>query len=401
MLKQNVDLLHEFDEVFTFVMSKATILNKLEQIPLNNVVGRVLSADLFSPMAVPAWRQSAMDGYGFSTSSCLDCLPVKKTAYAGDSIVSVSENEAVHIMTGAVVPNGVDMIIPIEKAFLQQAGQTQYLLKPNHLESGQHIKSIGSDVEKGQKLLSKGHLILPKDQALLASVGIHQLWVYQKITVAILTSGNELVEPGTTLEKGQIYDANAFLIESLCQQLPVDVIGNERLIDNEDKIKQSLAVWQGKVDVILTVGGASVGKKDFMKLCLASIPEFWTWKLNMKPGKPFSMTHTQKASILALPGNPLAAFMSFQALAKPFIQKRAGITEWQNKSEKRVLLSDLERSNDRLVWCQVIETEQGLKPILNGSSSQLLNLVQSDGYIRINPGQCYRAGDLIDFWKTI
>ncbi|MDG4813459.1 molybdopterin molybdotransferase MoeA [Hydrogenovibrio sp. 3SP14C1] len=400
MLKQNNELRHDFDDVFTFVMSKTTTSNKQEQITLSDGVGRVLAEDLFSPISVPAWRQSAMDGYGFSTLSSLDCLPVKQTAYAGNATLPMSKNEATHIMTGAVVPDQVDTIVPIEKACIQQTEQGQYVFKPKPIEPGRHIKPIGSDVREGQKLLSKGHVIRPQDQALLASVGINQWSVFRRITVAILTSGNELVSPGAPLEKGQIYDANAFLIESLCQRLPVDVIANERLVDDEEKIKHRLAAWQGQVDVILTVGGASVGEKDFMKASLASCPNFWTWKLNMKPGKPFSMAISQQTSILALPGNPLAAFMTFQALATPFIQKKAGIKEWQNKPAKRVLASDLKISKDRLVWCQVLETEQGVTPILNASSSQLMNLVESDGYIRINPGQNYQAGDVVDFWGT-
>lgn len=400
MLKQNNELKHDFDDVFTFVMSKATTLNKHEQITLSDGIGRVLAEDLFSPISVPAWRQSAMDGYGFSTLSSLNCLPVRQTAYAGNATLPMSENEAIHIMTGAVVPDQIDTIVPIEKACIQQTEQGQYVFKPNPIESGRHIKSIGSDVREGQKLLSKGHIIRPQDQALLASVGIHQLWVFQKITLVVLTSGNELIEPGNSLEKGQIYDANAFLIESLCQRLPVDVIANERLVDDEERIKNRLAAWQGQVDVILTVGGASVGDKDFMKTSLASCPNFWTWKLNMKPGKPFSMAISQQTRILALPGNPLAAFMTFQALVTPFIKKQSGIKKWQNKPAKRVLASDLKISNDRLVWCQVLETDQGLKPLLNASSSQLMNLVESDGYIRINPGQSYQAGDVVDFWGT-
>ncbi|QBZ83189.1 Molybdopterin molybdenumtransferase [Hydrogenovibrio crunogenus] len=398
MLKHNKELRHDFDDVFTFVMSKATTLNKHEQIPLSVGVGRILAEDLFSPISVPAWRQSAMDGYGFSARSSLECLPVKQIAFAGHSAEPLSENEAVYIMTGAVVPDQVDTIVPIEKACIQQTEQGQYVFKPNTLKPKRHIKPIGSDVKEGQKLLSKGHVIRPQDQALLASVGINELRVFQKVTLVILTSGNELVTPGNPLKKGQIYDANAFLIESLCQRLPVNVIANERLADDEAEIKHRLAAWQGQVDVILTVGGASVGEKDFMKSSLAACHSFWTWKLNMKPGKPFSMAISQQTSILALPGNPLAAFMTFQALVTPFIRKQAGIKEWQIKPAKRVLASDLKMNHDCLVWCQVRETEQGVKPILNVSTSQIMNLVESGGYIRIDPNQTYQAGDIVDFW---
>ena len=399
MLKQNTDLLHEFDNVFAFVMSKSTTVKKLEIVSLTDAVGRVLAEDLFSPTSVPAWRQSAMDGYGFSTTSPLTSLPINNVAYAGNAMESMSENEAIHIMTGAVVPDHVDMIVPIEKALIQQTDQGQHLLKPADISFSRHIKAIGSDVAKNQKVLSKGQLIRPQDQALLASVGVHQIPVYQRVSMVILTSGNELVDPGASLDKGQIYDANTFLLTSLCKQLPVTILAQDLLMDDEANIKETLARWQGQVDIIITVGGASVGQKDFMQSCLVSWPESWRWKLNMKPGKPLSMAIMQQTTILALPGNPLAAFMTFKTLASPFIQKQAGITDWQNKPEKRVLASPIQTKGNRLEWCLVVETEQGLNPILNASSSHLLTLVQANGYIRVNSGQQYQAGDLIDFWK--
>jgi len=399
MLRRNGNLLHEFDDVFTFVMSKSTTVNKHETVLLNDCVGRVLAADLLSPTSVPAWRQSAMDGYGFSTTSSLTLLPVNNVAYAGNAMEPMSENEAIHIMTGAVVPDHVDMIVPIEKALIQQTHQGKKLLKPTDISVSRHIKAIGSDVAKNQKVLSKGQLIRPQDQALLASIGVHQISVYEKVRVVILTSGNELVNPGMPLDKGQIYDANAFLLTSLCQQLPITIIAQDRLADDAASIKETLARWQGQVDVIITVGGASVGQKDFMQSCLASWPESWRWKLNMKPGKPFSMAVMQQTTILALPGNPLAAFMTFKTLATPFIQKQAGIKNWQNKSEKRILAGSIQPKSNRLEWCLVVETEQGLQPISNTSSSHLLTLVQANGYIRVNSGQQYQAGDLIDFWK--
>ncbi|MBN2865744.1 MAG: molybdopterin molybdotransferase MoeA [Thiotrichales bacterium] len=396
----NNQLKHDYDTVFDFVLSKTHIKQSTEQVNLANLSGRVLAETLYSPINLPNLAISAMDGYGFSTKSKQDLLPVVETICAGrvDLSQGISSRKAVKIMTGAVIPEGVDCVIPQEQALLQQGDTQPLLIKPQKAIRGQHIKAVGSDVKKGACLFKQGHLMRAQDIALLASVGIAQVAVFEKVKVVVLVSGDELVEPGQTLSSGQIYDANSSLIGELVKQLPAELLACEMLPDDAATIESRLFEWSKKADILITIGGASVGQKDHVKTVLNSLKKHWSWTLNMKPAKPFSMALLNDGILVALPGNPLAAFMSFQLFVKAVIQKSAGLVKWQPKSQRLPLIESSLKLADKVQWLQVKRTEKGLKPLLNGSSSQLTQLVNASGFIRVNPQQACSKGDLVLFW---
>jgi len=401
MLKTNTELLHDYDQVFDFVLSKAKVVQETETLPLHALSGRVLAEDVISEINLPPHPISAMDGYGFSSEAIKEWLPVVRTVFAGRPSDGISSRKSVRIMTGAMIPEGVDCVIPQESAYVQQ-GDTEPLLHNPSAEgavlSGQHIKAIGSDVRQGECLLEKGHLMRSQDIALLASVGLSQIKVYKKVKVVVLVSGDELATPGEPLEAGQIYDANSWLVGDLIKQLPAELLAVETLPDNADKIKETLHQWDQQADLLITVGGASVGQKDHVKTVLTSLKKFWSWKLNMKPAKPFSMAQLSHSTLVALPGNPLAAFMSFQLFAKVLIQKSAGLVSWQNRPQILPLLESYIVHGDKTQWLQVKQLETGLQPIENGSSSQLSKLVEANGYIRIHPDKTYPKASLVEFW---
>lgn len=410
MLKVNENRLDEYDDVFDFVMSKAKAgRQKLtrESVPLNRALHKVLGEDVYSPINLPGWPISAMDGYACRVEASEDrFIEVAATIYAGDAPVSISWHHAVRIMTGAILPEGFNCVIPFEEAMVQHRdveGQQQtHLLVSGHLQPGRHIKPVGSDVKRGQCLLKKGTRLRAQELALLASVGLSHIQVYRSPKVVILATGNELVSPGCPLTPGQIYDANSHLIRSLCSELPIEILAVAHLDDDVMLIEKSLAYWCERADVVLTLGGASVGDKDVIRSTLPKIGKTWFWKLNMKPAKPFAMTCTDRASVLALPGNPLAAFTAFQIFAAPFIRRWAGMLDWQKRPKKRRLASDIpvaRNSNGRqLLWIQAVEDPDGLKPIISGSSSRLADLITADGYFRISSGQSGQAGDWVDYW---
>lgn len=401
MLKTNSELMHDYDEVFDFVLSKARVVKETEVVSLMALSGRVLAEDVISPINLPPQPISAMDGYGFSTEATNEWLPVSETIYAGRPATGVSTRKSVRVMTGAMIPEGVDCVIPHESAYVQQ-GDTQPLLHnpvhENSVKSGQHIKDTGSDVKKGECLLQKGHQIRSQDMALLASVGLSQATVYTKVKVVVFVSGDELAKPGEALNPGQIYDANSWLISDLIKDLPAELLAIETLADNAEKIKETMFKWNPQADLIITIGGASVGQKDYVKTVLTSLPKFWSWKLNMKPAKPFSMAQLKGSTLVALPGNPLAAFMSFQLFAKSLIQKSAGLSNWQNRPLILPLLDSYAVHGNKTQWLQVKRVAMGLQPIENGSSSQLSKLVESSGYIRIHPDKTYPKSSLVEFW---
>lgn len=409
MLKKNIASFIEFDEVFNHLVQQAQAKRetqvKQETVSLHNALDRVLAKAIYAPINMPPWRQAAMDGYAYCSETDETWLSIGQPIYAGDALKSASHqqtNRAVAIMTGAPVPEDLDTIVPIEQSYVKKSSQKEgsaYLLKPENSQPNKHIRETGSEIAKGERLLSAGQKIGAKELALLASVGIQELKVFARIQVVLFTTGNELVRVGGTLEQGQIYDANSWLISALCQTLPIELLAIEHLTDDEMTTQKKLEDWGTKSDIILTLGGASKGDKDQIKHFLTHQPKADIWQLNMRPAKPFATIALKRAQLLALPGNPLAAFMSFQLLAKPFIKTLAGLNPLKTNPQKAPLLTPFENKANRVEWLQVSLSSQGLSILNHRTLGQLSCLTQADGYIRINPLQSYQAGDQIQYWS--
>ncbi|MDG6774132.1 molybdopterin molybdotransferase MoeA [Thiomicrorhabdus sp. ZW0627] len=406
MLKRNLESFAEFDEVFDWLMAQAQTRTETESVALSKALGRVLAEPVYSPMAMPPWRQAAMDGYAYATGSDEEWLGINRHVYAGDVLNDIGDeglNEAVAIMTGAPVPDHLDAILPVEKSFVQrrilsQGESREFLLKPEQTQVGKHIREAGSEIAKEQLLLPKGQKIGARELALLASVGVTEVKVSSLMKVVLLTTGNELVAVGDSLSAGQIHESNSWLISALCQSLPVEMLAVEHLADDEATTREKIEHWGDRVDAVLTIGGASKGEKDQIKSFLKRQPNSRVWQLNMKPAKPFSTTQLKRARLIALPGNPLAAFMSFQLLVKPFFYKLSGL-KWQSPSQKMRLISPFKNLSEKVEWLQVAISDQGLEILNARELGQLVCLTRADGYIRVNPKQTCQVGDWIEFWS--
>lgn len=418
MLKQNSQLLSEFEPIQTFVLAQALPLQVTETVTLDrlfqpsfSLVGRVLAESIVAPFNLPSWPQSAMDGYAFSSQACQpdsvfdgQFLPVVATCYAGDcpSQYPVSVHQAVRIMTGASLPDGLDTVIPFEEAMVQTTETGEHLLFPSQLTVGRHVKSVGSDLSQGACLLEKGHLLQTKDIGLLASIGQTEIKVFRKVRVAILASGDELLNAGDPYQLGKTYDANSAQIQALCAELPVEWVASMRVKDELPAITEGVSALVNQADLVLTLGGASVGQKDFIQQALSECETSWHWKLNMKPAKPLSMAQQGATAILALPGNPLAAFMSFQLFAKPFIQKLSGQTRLAALQPQHLPLnSSMSFKSDKLVWIQAKRTQAGVEVLPNHSASQLSQLTQATGFVCLPAcaeGKVFYAGESVDYW---
>lgn len=401
MLKANVDLQQDYDSVLAEILEKTCPATEKEWLPLNRLVGRILAEDVLSPLDLPSYRQSAMDGYGIAAGETVGRQKVVTTISAGDKPgkVTIEPGQAVRIMTGAAVPAGIDYVIPQEQARIQEDSGVTWLFLKGDVPKRNHIKAIGSDVSEGQCVLKVGHRLRPQDIGLLASIGLTSVNVFKRVRVVVLTSGNELAKPGESLQTGQVYDANAFLITSLCEALDVDVLAQITLPDEAEAVKKTFDDWQDQADVILSVGGASVGEKDFVASVIRSLPNHRRWKLKMKPAKPFSMGMVNNCMILALPGNPVAAFMSFQVLAKPVLKKRSGRRDWPGNVMSYPLKTGLDNRQQPMRWLPVRVVGEELIPLTPLSGGDLAGLSASDGFVRFESGREYVAGDAVRFWR--
>ncbi|MBA2352354.1 MAG: molybdopterin molybdotransferase MoeA [Pseudomonadota bacterium] len=283
-----------------------------EQLALRTALGRVLAAPVISPVDVPAHDNSAMDGYALRFSDLNangeTILKIAGTAYAGVPFRDdLRENQAVRIMTGAVVPAGADTIVMQEHA---EAEGDRVTFGSGH-RRGQNLRRAGEDLRKGQTALGPGALIRPAELGLIASLGVAELTVYRRLRVAFFSTGDELRTIGSQLEEGQIYDSNRYTIWGMLNRLGVETIDMGVVGDDPALLEKAFSDAAAMADVVITSGGVSVGEADFVKELLDRLGEVVFWKIAMKPGRPLAYGKIGSAHFFGLPGNPVSVMVTF------------------------------------------------------------------------------------------
>ncbi len=296
-----------------FIRQYLVPVNSAETLPILSALGRVLAADIISPGNVPNYDNSAMDGYAFNGDD-IDSGKLKLSlrligaAFAGKAFGGkVGRGECVRIMTGAVMPDKTDTVIPQEHA--QVEGENIVFLPG--AKRGQHRRFAGEDLKLGQVVLPSGHLIRPADLGLVASLGMSEIQVYRRLRVAFFSTGDELSSVGQALSTGQVYDSNRYTIYGMLMRLGVEVIDMGVVRDDPALLEQALLNASKSADVVMTSGGVSVGEADFMKLLLEKLGQVVFWKIAMKPGRPLAYGKIGSAHYFGLPGNPVAVMVTF------------------------------------------------------------------------------------------
>ena len=304
--------------------------NEFEQISLDQATNRILAEDIFSPINVPHFDNSAMDGYAVNLQnfSINQPLVVIGKAFAGNPFTDeIGEGQCVRIMTGAAIPKGADAVVMQEETSLNNDGTVCFARQPKPFEN---IRQQGEDIQQGQLVLGKGSKLDVTTLPLLASLGIAQIQVYPRIKVAILSTGDELVSVGNPLKSGQIYDTNRFAVRLMLEKLNCEITDYGILPDDPTQFENAFIKAQQNADVLITSGGVSVGEADFTKEVLEKRGQIGFWKIAMKPGKPFAFGHLNSADtdnktwFFGLPGNPVSALVTFYQLVQPALMKLAG-----------------------------------------------------------------------------
>ena len=301
-------------------------VTETELISLAHLDGRVLAQAIHCPMQVPPADNSAMDGYAVRAEDVIkmpQTLCVVGQALAGHTFdEELKSGQCVRIMTGAVIPNGANAVIMQEKTQINEASP-EYIELLEPVQQGQNIRRAGEDLQLGDVLFQQGHRVRPLDLALLASVGVAQAWVYRKPRIALLSNGDELVEPGQPLAKGQIYESNRYALNALLNRLHLDVTSFGIIADEPDTIRDAMQA-ASTYDAVISSGGVSVGDADYIKQILEELGEIQFWKLAIKPGKPFAYGQLGKAHYFGLPGNPVSALVTCHQLAVPALRQLSG-----------------------------------------------------------------------------
>ena len=293
-----------------------------ETVALAQALGRVLAADVVSPIDVPAHDNSAMDGFAFDGAllgaGAALALPVLATVFAGRPLAGVvAAGSCVRIMTGAVMPGGTDTVVPHELCRVE-SGLVH--LSVGVVQPRENLRRRGEDLQQGRAALQRGRRLRPADLGLVASLGIATVPVYRRLRVALFSTGDELRAPGQDLPAGCVYDSNRTSLLAALQSLGMEVIDLGLVRDDPAALEATLRAAILQADVVLTSGGVSMGDADHTRDVLARLGQVSFWKVAMRPGRPFAFgpvrSGERQAWMFALPGNPVAALVTFYALAR-------------------------------------------------------------------------------------
>ncbi|WP_122678383.1 gephyrin-like molybdotransferase Glp [Pseudomonas viridiflava] len=375
-------------------MAEAAPITQHERVRLADAEGRVLATDLVSTLDLPPWSNSAMDGYALRVADWRgEPLPVSQRIFAGQAPEPLAPGTCARIFTGAPVPEGADCVEMQENAEVLDDQRVRFTesLKPE-----QNIRPQGQETRIGDTVLAAGTRLGPIELGLVASLGLAEVNVVRRVRVAVLSTGDELIEPGQPLGPGQIYNSNRVLLCSWLKRLQCDVVDAGILPDDLAKTRAALASLH-EVDLILSTGGVSVGEADFLGHALREEGELSLWKLAIKPGKPLTFGHFRGVPVIGLPGNPASTLVTFALLARAYLLRRQGVLDvtplkfavpagfvWTRPGNRREYL------RGRL--------EQGRAvPYRNQSSGVLRSAAWADGLIEVREGATVAEGDWVNF----
>jgi molybdopterin molybdotransferase len=308
------------------------------ELPLAKAAGRVLAADVISPIEVPAHDNSAMDGYAFAGSALrADAPTVLRAAgivYAGKPFAGqVAPGQCVRIMTGAVMPSGADTVVPLELVQVQGAPDSGEVdIAPGVIQPGENLRRRGEDLAAGRPALTAGRVLRPADLGLVASLGLTSVRVMRPLRVALFSTGDEVVEPGVPLPAGCIYDSNRFSLGAAVRRLGMEVVDLGLVRDDPQALAAVVQRAVREADVVITSGGVSAGDADYTREILARHGEVGFWKVAMRPGRPFAFGPLRRpvasapSWLFGLPGNPVAALVTFYAFVREALLVLAGAT---------------------------------------------------------------------------
>ena len=302
------------DKARAFINTFLSPVTGVARVALRSALGRVLAADIISPLNVPAHRNSAMDGWAIRFADLqagTTTLTEAGASFAGVPFgKSIGLNECARIFTGGVVPEGADTIIMQERA---QAGGSdgKSITFSDGVSLGQNVRHAGEDLKAGAVALAKGRTVRSAELGLIASLGIGEVSVYRPLRVAFFSTGDELVQIGNPLGEGQIYDSNRYTLHGMLMRLGIDAI-DMGVVRDDPAILEAAFIDASKIaDVVITSGGVSVGEADYVKGLLQKLGEVVFWKIAMKPGRPLAYGKIGDAHFFGLPGNPVSVMVTF------------------------------------------------------------------------------------------
>ena len=373
-----------------------------ENCPLTQVRGRVLAEDLSATLDLPPADNSAMDGYAIRHADYAPgkSLPVQQRCYAGVKPEALLPGHCIRLFTGSLIPPGADTIVMQEDA--EETDNALLIHQAPRL--GAHIRYRGEDISANKPLFAKGTLLNAPQIAMLASQGYAEVSVYPTLKVGILTTGDELINPGQPRSEEHIYNSNGVMLAALVENMGAQAVHVLHALDTEASLQQAFTTLLQDCDLVLTVGGVSVGEKDLVK---PAIEQFGgtldLWRVSMKPGKPVALAHAANKPIVCLPGNPVSAFAVFTMLVSPLLRTMQGRAQFMPPLQYGRLSTSKRFHDSREEFLRVQTQAQtdgtlALAPYPQQGSNILSSLAWAGGLARIQANTTVEDGAVVPYY---
>jgi molybdopterin molybdotransferase len=384
-----------YEEALQRLLESSAIAAVAETVKLAEAAGRVLAQNAVSKVAVPPADNSSMDGYAIAVRDLQSSLslPLSQRIPAGMAPEALQSGSCARIFTGAEIPDGADAVVMQED--VQVDGEK--VTFSEHVPVGDNIRRKGQDIEVGDTILSVGRRLQPADLGMLASVGFAEVEVFKPLKVAILSTGDELVEPGLPLEAGQIYNSNRYILTGLLTALGMEVVDLGCVEDTRDATLKALQTAAENADAIISTGGVSVGEEDHVKGAIETLGVLDMWKIKIKPGKPVAYGRVGSTPFIGLPGNPTSTLLTFCLLARPMLLQLQG--EQYRAPLEVTVKAGFERKgqNKRQEYLRA-RLENGVAaPFNNQSSGVLTSASWANGLVVVPPDTQVAEGDEVSF----
>jgi molybdopterin molybdotransferase len=385
-------------QILADVRPLSGVANEIESVALKHARGRILAREQMSSLDVPPADNSAMDGYALRAADyrANRALPISQRIAAGAVGKPLQAGTAARIFTGAELPVGADAVVMQENCTLNDIG----VLLNAAVKVGENVRPRGQDMQRGQLLAQAGQRLSSTSIALLAATGLAEVPVFRRIKVALLSTGDELVEPGAPIAAAQIYNSNRPLLIGLLEELGCEVLDFGIVPDTAQATADALQRAAQNADCVISTGGVSAGEEDHVRAQLEQHGELHFWKLNIKPGKPLAYGRMNDVPFFGLPGNPASAFVTFFLVAQPYLKRLQGESDTPPICYRLPAAFEWKRPGSRQEYlrARIVAGSTGLQVEIypNQSSGVLMSVAWANALVVVAPQQTIVRGDSVN-----